>query len=111
MQSAGVTLVKGDLRGIARARTLSRATVRNIRQNLFFAFVYNALGVPIAAGVLYPLFGVLLSPDARGRRDERELALRDRQRPAPAPPGALTRSRRPRYRFRPCEICGAGWRR
>jgi Cu+-exporting ATPase len=62
MQSAGVTLVKGDLRGILRARTLSRATMRNIRQNLFFAFVYNAIGVPIAAGVLYPVFGVLLSP-------------------------------------------------
>ncbi len=61
MESAGVTLVKGDLRGIARARRLSRATMRNIRQNLFFAFAYNALGVPVAAGVLYP-FGVLLSP-------------------------------------------------
>ena len=60
MESAGVTLVKGDLRGIARARRLSRATMRNIRQNLFFAFVYNALGVPIAAGVLYPFFGLLL---------------------------------------------------
>ncbi len=62
MESAGVTLVKGDLRGIARARRLSRGTMRNIRQNLFFAFVYNALGVPIAAGVLYPVFGLLLSP-------------------------------------------------
>ena len=62
MHSAGVTLVKGDLRGIARARVLSRATMRNIRQNLFFAFIYNALGVPIAAGVLYPRFGILLSP-------------------------------------------------
>jgi len=62
MQSAGVTLVKGDLRGIARARILSRATLRNIRQNLFFAFAYNALGVPIAAGALYPAFGLLLSP-------------------------------------------------
>ena len=62
MESAGVTLVKGDLRGIVRARRLSRATMRNIRQNLFFAFVYNALGVPIAAGVLYPEFGILLSP-------------------------------------------------
>jgi Cu+-exporting ATPase len=62
MQSAGVTLVKGDLRGIAKARRLSRAVMRNIRQNLFFAFVYNALGVPIAAGVLYPVFGLLLSP-------------------------------------------------
>jgi Cu+-exporting ATPase len=62
MESAGVTLVKGDLRGIVRARRLSRATMTNIRQNLFFAFVYNVLGVPIAAGVLYPFFGVLLSP-------------------------------------------------
>ena len=62
MQSAGVTLVKGDLRGIVRARLLSRATMKNIKQNLFFAFVYNALGVPIAAGVLYPSFGLLLSP-------------------------------------------------
>ncbi len=62
MESAGVTLVKGDLRGIVRARRLSRATMRNIRQNLFFAFIYNALGVPVAAGVLYPVFGLLLSP-------------------------------------------------
>jgi Cu+-exporting ATPase len=62
MQSAGITLVKGDLRGIARARRLSQATMRNIRQNLFFAFVYNALGVPIAAGVAYPFVGLLLSP-------------------------------------------------
>ncbi len=62
MQSAGVTLVKGDLRGIVRARRLSRATMRNIKQNLFFAFAYNAIGVPVAAGVLYPVFGILLSP-------------------------------------------------
>jgi len=62
MESAGVTLVKGDLQGIVRARRLSRATMHNIRQNLFFAFVYNAAGVPIAAGVLYPFFGILLSP-------------------------------------------------
>ena len=62
MESAGVTLVKGDLRGIVRARRLSRTTLRNIRQNLFFAFVYNSLGVPVAAGVLYPFFGLLLSP-------------------------------------------------
>jgi P-type Cu+ transporter len=62
MESAGITLVKGDLRGILRARRLSEATMRNIRQNLFFAFIYNALGVPIAAGVLYPVFGLLLSP-------------------------------------------------
>jgi Cu+-exporting ATPase len=62
MESAAVTLVKGDLRGIARAQRLSRGTVRNIRQNLFFAFIYNVLGVPIAAGLLYPFFGLLLSP-------------------------------------------------
>lgn len=62
IESAGITLLRGDLRGIARARILSRATMRNIRQNLFFAFVYNSVGVPIAAGVLYPFFGLLLSP-------------------------------------------------
>ena len=62
MQSAGVTLVKGDLRGIVRARRLSRATIANIRQNLFWAFFYNAVGIPIAAGVLYPWLGWLLSP-------------------------------------------------
>jgi Cu+-exporting ATPase len=62
MESAGITLLEGDLRGILRARHLSRAVMRNIRQNLFFAFVYNSLGVPIAAGVLYPFFGILLSP-------------------------------------------------
>ena len=62
MESAGVTLVKGDLRGIVRARHLSTATMHNIRQNLFFAFVYNALGIPVAAGVFYPVFGLLLNP-------------------------------------------------
>ena len=62
MQSAGVTFVKGDLAGIARARNLSAATMRNIRQNLLLAFVYNVLGIPLAAGVLYPMFGLLLSP-------------------------------------------------
>jgi Cu+-exporting ATPase len=66
MQSAGVTLVKGDLRGLAKAIRLSRATMRNIRENLFFAFLYNALGIPLAAGVLYPLFGFLLSPMIAG---------------------------------------------
>jgi Cu+-exporting ATPase len=62
IESADVTLVKGDLRGVVRARRLSRATMRNIRQNLVWAFVYNVLGVPVAAGVLYPLSGTLLSP-------------------------------------------------
>jgi Cu+-exporting ATPase len=62
IESAGVTVLKGDLRGIVRARKLSRATMLNFRQNLFFAFVYNAVGVPIATGVLYPVFGLLLSP-------------------------------------------------
>jgi Cu+-exporting ATPase len=62
IESAGITLMGGDLRGVARARRLATATMTNIRQNLFFAFVYNALGVPVAAGILYPLLGVLLSP-------------------------------------------------
>jgi Cu+-exporting ATPase len=62
MESAGITLIKGDLLGVVHAWTLSRAVMNNIRQNLFFAFFYNALGVPVAAGVLYPFFGILLSP-------------------------------------------------
>jgi Cu+-exporting ATPase len=62
IENAGITLVKGDLRGLVRARRLSRATVGNIKQNLAFAFVYNALGIPIAAGIFYPIFGWLLSP-------------------------------------------------
>jgi Cu+-exporting ATPase len=62
IESAGITLLKGDLRGIVRARRLSRATMRNIRQNLFLAFVYNAIGVPVAAGILYPITGTLISP-------------------------------------------------
>jgi P-type Cu+ transporter len=62
VESAGITLVKGDLNGIVRARLLAQKTIRNIKENLFFAFVYNAAGVPIAAGVLYPVFGTLLSP-------------------------------------------------
>jgi Cu+-exporting ATPase len=62
IESAGITLVKSDLRGIVRARRLSRATVRNIRQNLFLAFIYNTLGVPIAAGILFPVWGILISP-------------------------------------------------
>jgi len=78
MQSAGVTLVNCDLRGILRARLLSRATMKNIKQNLFFAFVYNALGIPIAAGVLYPFYGTQSDP----RRGSHELQLRigDRER-------------------------------
>jgi Cu+-exporting ATPase len=66
MESAGITLLKGDLRGIDKAIRLSRAMMGNIRQNLFFAFVYNALGIPIAAGALYPIFGLLLSPIIAG---------------------------------------------
>src|ERR1017187_10442843 len=62
MHSSGITLLRVELRGIRRARRLSQATMRNIRQNLFFAFIYNAIGVPIAAGILYPFFGILLSP-------------------------------------------------
>jgi Cu+-exporting ATPase len=62
IESGGITLLKGDLEGILRARKLSQATMRNIRQNLFFAFFYNSIGVPLAAGVLYPIFGLLLSP-------------------------------------------------
>ncbi len=66
IESAGITLIHGDLRDIARTRILSRATMKNIRQNLFFAFGYNALGVPIAAGILYPWFGLLLNPMVAG---------------------------------------------
>jgi Cu+-exporting ATPase len=66
LQSAGITLLHGDLRGLARAVRLSRATMRNIRQNLLFAFLYNALGIPVAAGALYPVFGLLLSPVIAG---------------------------------------------
>jgi Cu+-exporting ATPase len=66
MESSGITLVKGDLRGIGKAVALSRAMMRNIRQNLFFAFIYNALGIPVAAGLLYPFFGILLSPIIAG---------------------------------------------
>ena len=78
MSSAQVTLVKGDLRGIVRARELSEATVRNMKQNLGFAFLYNALGVPVAAGVLYPFFGWLMSPIWRAR-DETVLSIGGRQ--------------------------------
>ena len=84
IESAGVTLVKGDLAAIARARTLSAATMRNIRQNLFFAFVYNALGVPVAAGVLYPCLRPAAQPDHRRRGHGAELGLGHRQRAAAA---------------------------
>ena len=84
MNSAQVTLVKGDLRGIAHARTLSEATVANMKQNLGFAFIYNALGVPLAAGVLYPFTGWLLSPDDRRAGHEPELGVGRHQRAAPA---------------------------
>ena len=84
MESAGITLLKGDLRGIVRARALSRATMRNIRQNLFFAFIYNAAGVPIAAGVLYPVFGILLSPLIARARDVAVVGQRHQQRAAAA---------------------------
>ena len=91
MQSAGITLLRGDLRGIVRARRLSEATMRNIRQNLFFAFIYNVFGVPIAAGVLYPFFGVhgLLQPHHRRRRHELQLRLGHHQRAAPPPRKAV----------------------
>ena len=89
MESAGVTLVHGDLRGIARARRLSRATMRNIRQNLFLAFVYNALSVPVAAGVLYPVLRHAHQPDLGQRRHEPEFAVGGRQRAAAAAGQAL----------------------
>ena len=79
MESAGVTLVKGDLLGIVRARRLSRAVMRNIRQNLFFAFIYNSLGVPVAAGVLYPVFGLLLSPMIAAAAMSFQFGVGDRQ--------------------------------
>jgi Cu+-exporting ATPase len=85
IESAGVTLLKGDLMGIVRARRLSAATMANIRQNLFFAFFYNAIGIPVAAGVLYPLLGVLLSRSCRrhgaliGERRQQCMRLRLRR--------------------------------
>ncbi len=86
IESAGVTLLRGDLKGIVAARRLSQATMSNIRQNLFFAFAYNAIGVPIAAGVLYPRDGASLVADHRRGRDGVVLGQRDRQRaPAPQP--------------------------
>ena len=84
IESAGVTLLKGDLEGIVRARRLSQATMRNIRQNLFFAFIYNAVGVPVAAGVLYPAFGLLLSPIVAAGGDGAVLSQRHRECAAPA---------------------------
>ena len=76
----GITLLKGDLTGIVRARKLSRATMRNIRQNLFFAFIYNSLGVPIAAGILYPFFGLASEPGSGGGGDEFEFGVCDYKR-------------------------------
>ena len=84
MSSAQVTLVKGDLRGIARAREISSAAVSNMKQNLAFAFLYNSLGVPVAAGVLYPVFGMLLEPDVRRAGDEPFLGFRRCQCPEAA---------------------------
>ena len=94
MESAGVTLLKGDLRGIVRARRLSQATMRNIRQNLFFAFVYNAAGVPIAAGILYPWFGILLSPILAAAAMALSSVERREQRLAAASHQALSRKNR-----------------
>ena len=87
IESAAVTLVKGDLYGIVRARRLSRATLRNIRQNLVFAFLFNLLAVPVAAGALYPAAGHSAQPDARQRGDERQFGAGRRQR-AQATPGS-----------------------
>jgi hypothetical protein len=92
IESAGVTLLKGDLTGIVKARRLSQATMRNIRQNLFFAFIYNAAGVPIAAGVLYPIFGILLSRIIAAGANGAELGQRRRQFAAPATAIALNAS-------------------
>ena len=89
MESGGITLVKGDLTGILRARKLSQATMRNIRQNLFFAFIYNAVGVPIAAGVLYPFFGILLSPIFAAAAMSFSSGQRNHQRPPPPPSEAV----------------------
>ena len=82
IESAGITLLRGDLNGIVRARRLSQLTMRNIRQNLFFAFVYNAAGIPIAAGVFYPLFGAAAVADLRRGGDGREFGQRHRERAA-----------------------------
>ena len=97
IESAGITLLGGDLMGIVRARQLSRATMRNIRQNLLFAFIYNAAGVPVAAGILYPVTGLLLSPAIAAAAMALSLGQRDRQRPPPpggADRGEMTRRQR-----------------
>ena len=94
IESAGITLLKGDLTGIVKARALSAAVMRNIRQNLFFAFIYNALGVPVAAGVLYPIFGVLLSPIIAAAAMALVLRQRRRQRTAPSPREPMSARRR-----------------
>ena len=126
MESGGITLVKGDLTGILRARKLSQATMRNIRQNLFFAFIYNAIGVPIAAGSSISLLRHPAQPHLRRRRHELQLSLGDRQRSAPssreavAPAVAhgLSRSCWPRSRYETlryriptytstCKFCGS----
>jgi len=92
IENAGITLVKGDLRGIVRARKLSRATIRNIKQNLAFAFLYNVIGIPIAAGVFLPHFRLATEPHASQRRDELQFRLRHRQRSSPAKGIALAKS-------------------
>lgn len=94
MESAGMTLLRGDLRGLVAARKLSRATMSNIRQNLFFAFIYNAAGVPIAAGVLYPVFGLLLSPIIAAAAMALSSVSVIKQRRAPALHAALARKQR-----------------
>ena len=96
MESAGITLVKGDLRGIVRARRLSRATMRNIRQNLFLAFVYNAVGVPVAAGVLVSVLRGADQPDLGERGDDVQLGVGDRQRAAAVAYRAVNRPYRER---------------
>jgi P-type Cu+ transporter len=95
MESGGITLLKGDLEGILRARKLSQATMRNIRQNLFFAFLYNSIGVPIAAGVLYPVFGLLLSPDSGRGRDELQFGVGNHKLAALAEGEAVARANMP----------------